>query len=160
MGSVHGGKTPDFRSHDCAQCDAKFQYNYLLRQHVQAIHEGIKFQCPECKLFSRKKITYSFTKKKKYFLKLISRKKMLTLFSCLHRWQGVQQEANSEYPHQACAWQNKEFCLSFLFLLCFSGLRFEKTHQKNSQSWIQSRKQRSPTKSPDPTSTSAILTHI
>ena len=48
MGSVHGGKTPDFRSHDCAQCDAKFQYNYLLRQHVQAVHEGIKFQCPEC----------------------------------------------------------------------------------------------------------------
>ena len=153
MGSVHGGKTPDFRSHDCAQCDAKFQYNYLLRQHVQAIHEGIKFQCPECKLFSREK-NYSFPKKIDYT------KKILTLFSCLHRWQGIQQEANSEYPHQACAWQNKEFCLSFLFLLRFSGLRFEKTHQKNSQSWIQSRKQRSPTKSPDPSSTSAILTHI
>ena len=150
MGSVHGGKTPDFRSHDCAQCDAKFQYNYLLRQHVQAIHEGIKFQCPECKFY--------FHEKKKLFLKIDFTKKIL--FLCLYRWQGVQQEANSEYPHQACAWQNKEFCLSFLFLLCFSGLRFEKTHQKNSQSWIQSRKQRSPTKSPDPTSTSAILTHI
>ena len=97
---------------------------------------------------------------KKLFFKIDYTKKMLILFSCLHRWQGIQQEANSEYPHQACAWQNKEFCLSFLFLLCFSGLRFEKTHQKNSQSWIQSRKQRSPTKSPDPTSTSAILTHI
>ena len=104
--------------------------------------------------YFHEKKNYSFPKKIDYT------KKILTLFSCLHRWQGVQQEANSEYPHQACAWQNKEFCLSFLFLLCFSGLRFEKTHQKNSQSWIQSRKQRSPTKSPDPTSTSAILTHI
>ena len=69
LGSVHGGKTPDFRSHDCAQCDAKFQYNYLLRQHVQAIHEGIKFQCPECKLFSREKKLF-FSKKK-----LITQKK-------------------------------------------------------------------------------------
>ena len=102
-------------------------------------------------------VSFIFTKKK-IFLKIDFTKKIL--FFCLYRWQGVQQEANSEYPHQACAWQNKEFCLSFLFLLCFSGLRFEKTHQKNSQSWIQSRKQRSPTKSPDPTSTSAILTHI
>ena len=102
-------------------------------------------------------VGFIFTKKE-IFLKIDFTKKIL--FLCLYRWQGVQQEANSEYPHQACAWQNKEFCLSFLFLLCFSGLRFEKTHQKNSQSWIQSRKQRSPTKSPDPTSTSAILTHI
>ena len=102
-------------------------------------------------------VSFIFTKKK-IFSKIDFTKKIL--FLCLYRWQGVQQEANSEYPHQACAWQNKEFCLSFLFLLCFSGLRFEKTHQKNSQSWIQSRKQRSPTKSPDPTSTSAILTHI
>ncbi|XP_053697346.1 zinc finger protein 436-like [Sabethes cyaneus] len=44
----HKNRHLGLKPFDCGQCEKQFTNRYLLQQHEQSAHSGVRFQCPQC----------------------------------------------------------------------------------------------------------------